>query len=210
MIELLFIRHGATAGNLEKRYIGVTDEPLCPEGIAQMEALKKELEREEYEPELVFASPMLRTRQSCGILCPGRRCMAMEDYCEAVEADCPGVKDRYAVVGDFRETDFGIFEGKTAGELCFDKEYQAWLDTMCTAPIPQGESVAEFKARCVRAFDGVVRRIPDGSRAAFVVHGGTIMAILEAFALPPRAFYDSHIGNGECISCSYNEGHLYL
>ena len=29
MKKLLFIRHGATAGNLERRYIGYTDEPLC-------------------------------------------------------------------------------------------------------------------------------------------------------------------------------------
>ena len=41
MIHLLFIRHGATAGNLEKRYIGSTDEPLCDIGIAQVEALKQ-------------------------------------------------------------------------------------------------------------------------------------------------------------------------
>ena len=39
MIELLFIRHGATAGNLQRRYIGRTDEPLCPAGLDQAEAL---------------------------------------------------------------------------------------------------------------------------------------------------------------------------
>lgn len=41
MIELLFIRHGATEGNLRRRYIGRTDEPLCEAGIAQVKALQK-------------------------------------------------------------------------------------------------------------------------------------------------------------------------
>ena len=31
-LNILFIRHGQTQGNLERRYIGSTDQPLCPEG----------------------------------------------------------------------------------------------------------------------------------------------------------------------------------
>ena len=30
----------------------------------------------------------------------------------------------------------------------------------------------------------------------FVVHGGTIMAILEHFAVPHKSYYDWHIANG--------------
>ena len=36
MPELIFIRHGQTAGNLRHNYVGRTDEPLCPEGIANL------------------------------------------------------------------------------------------------------------------------------------------------------------------------------
>ena len=36
---IYFIRHGATAGNLEKRYIGRTDEELCTEGIERLKDL---------------------------------------------------------------------------------------------------------------------------------------------------------------------------
>ena len=35
MKEIILIRHGATAGNLERRYIGRTDEPLCEQGRLQ-------------------------------------------------------------------------------------------------------------------------------------------------------------------------------
>lgn len=51
-MKCVLIRHGKTAGNLAGRYIGCrTDEPLCPEGIAQL--------REGRYPavERVFASP---------------------------------------------------------------------------------------------------------------------------------------------------------
>ena len=37
------------------------------------------------------------------------------------------------------------------------------------------------------------------SEAALVVHGGTIMNIMENYALPKREFYEWHVGNG----CGY-------
>ena len=38
MIQLYLIRHSMTAGNLKKRYIGRTDESLCPEGIVLLKS----------------------------------------------------------------------------------------------------------------------------------------------------------------------------
>ena len=32
-MKVILIRHGATMGNQEKRYIGITDEALCDTGI---------------------------------------------------------------------------------------------------------------------------------------------------------------------------------
>ena len=34
-------------------------------------------------------------------------------------------------------------------------------------------------------------------RAAFVIHGGTIMAVMEAFGSPRREFYGWQVKNGE-------------
>lgn len=62
MIDIFFIRHGATEGNLRRRYIGRTDEPLCEAGIAQVKALQKR----ELSVDEVFVSPLLRTRQTAG------------------------------------------------------------------------------------------------------------------------------------------------
>ncbi len=185
MISLLFIRHGATAGNLEKRYIGRTDEPLCNIGISQ--ALKiKELN---FQADYLFVSPMLRTCQTAEIVFP---------------------KMPYSVVDDFMETDFGIFEGMTASELSQNRDYQAWIDSMCLAPVPCGESVSDFKLRCCRAFEEVMKSVPDNSCAVFVVHGGVIMAILESYAKPELSFYDYHIENGEYILCEFTDSCIRL
>ncbi|MBQ3380023.1 MAG: histidine phosphatase family protein [Clostridia bacterium] len=179
MIDVIFIRHGATAGNLLRRYVGRTDEPLCAEGIKQALSLKKE----GFTPDHIFVSPMKRTYETAELIFPKRRFIMYEG---------------------FKETDFGIFEGKTARELECCPEYRAWVESGCLSDIPNGESVAHFKERCVKAFDEAIRSVPDGSSAAFVIHGGVIMAILEARATPKRDFYEYHIKNGEYIRGRYN------
>ena len=180
MIQLIFIRHGSTAGNLEKRYIGSTDEPLCNVGVAQVKALRKH----NFQADYLYVSPMLRTRQTAELLFPQKR---------------------YMLVNDFRETNFGLFEGKTAAELSDSSEYQAWVESMCLDPIPQGESVTDFKARCCSAFEKIMKSIPDNSCVAFVVHGGVIMSIMEAYAQPKNGFYDYHIENGKFLICYFDE-----
>lgn len=184
MIKLLFIRHGATAGNLEKRYIGRTDEPLCDVGLTQVEELKKQ----NLQTDSIFVSPMLRARQTAELLFPQKR---------------------YTVIHAFSETDFGLFEGKTAKELSNCPEYQLWLDSMCRDPIPFGENVADFKARCCDAFDAIIHGIPDNTCAAFVVHGGVIMSILEKYAQPKKSFYEYHIENGKYLKCCF-DGEIHL
>lgn len=185
MIRVLFVRHGATAGNLERRYIGSTDEPLCPLGVAQIQRLREENLTADY----LFISPMLRTRQTAERLFP-----------ELIPQ----------VVEGFRETDFGVFENKTAAELSDDVEYQTWLNTMCQGPIPGGEQVSDFKRRCYDAFQACMGKLPQDCSAAFVVHGGVIMSILEAYAQPHRDFYDYHVANGSCVACRYENGVLAL
>lgn len=42
-MRVLFVRHGETTANVEHRYMGQTDSPLTPTGIAQVEAVAKRL-----------------------------------------------------------------------------------------------------------------------------------------------------------------------
>jgi len=183
MKTVYFIRHGATAGNLERRYIGRTDEELCQLGVQQIQELQAP------SVDILFVSPMLRTRQSGELLFP----------------EMPKT-----IVNDLRETDFGIFEAKTADELADNAAYRAWVDANCETPIPNGEAVSAFKTRCVNAFLATMEAVPDGSSVAFVIHGGCIMAILESLAEPKRGFYEYHIGNGKMISAEFDRTSLRL
>lgn len=171
MIELFLIRHGLTEGNKKKRYIGRTDEPLCPEGMKQL--------REVSYPVLnnIFISPMRRCVQTARILYP---------------------QARLHIIDDFRECDFGEFENKNYLELKENEKYQRWIDSGGTLPFPDGESPEEFKRRTLLGFQRVISCCmrSQHDKAALVVHGGTIMNILEAYGIPEKPFYDWHVENG--------------
>lgn len=175
-MELSFIRHGRTPGNAEKRYIGRTDEALIPETRAEL--LERAARGEYGRPMILFVSPMRRCIETARIIFPD-----MEQH----------------VIEEFRECDFGKFEGKNYLELTDDPEYQAWIDSGGTMAFPGGESMAQMSERAMRGFYKAMD-MADGMDAAFVVHGGTIMAILSQIA--GGDFYDYQIDNGECITFS--------
>lgn len=173
-MDIYLIRHGKTKGNLEGRYIGTTDEPLCEEG---KQSLMQMADAKKYPAvEALFVSPMLRCRESAKILLP---------------------KQSISVVSDLRECDFGRYENKNFQELSGDADYQRWLDSNGTLPFPAGEEQSHFRKRCVEAFKTIVAELLEQKKysAAIVVHGGTIMSILEALAEEKKAFYDWQVGN---------------
>lgn len=188
MAELILIRHGKTAGNLLGRYIGSrTDEPLCDEGREELAG--KQLP----EVERLYVSPMKRCVETAEILWPGFDRKKMQK------------------VTDLRECDFGDFENKNYKELSGNRDYQAWIDSNGTLPFPNGESMDAFKSRCLEAFARIVEEVSGAEqewiasgktgifRAGIVVHGGTIMAILEQYGYPKAAYFDYQVKNG----CGY-------
>ena len=180
-IELYLIRHGMTLGNVEHRYIGrQTDEPLSEDGRQQLEKRKDQWAQvcRTWDMPYVFVSPMLRCRQTAEILFP----------------KIPQIE-----IDPWREMDFGEFEGKNYIELQKNPNYQAWIDSNGTLPFPGGESREEFKRRNVTGFQKAVNGcLRNGiSLAALVVHGGTIMNVMEEYADEDRSFYDWHVQNGK-------------
>ncbi len=170
-VNIVLIRHGATEGNLKKRYIGRTDEELCAAGVSEVK------EREYPKVDMVISSPMKRCMQSAALIYP------------SIEA---------VIVENFRETDFGDFEGKNYKDLDGDKDYQAWIDSNGTLPFPNGESREQCDARILGAFERCLNDLPEGvGSVALVVHGGTIMTIMSH--LTGKDYYDFHVGNGEYI-----------
>ena len=180
MREIILIRHGKTFGNTLGRYIGITDEELCPEGREELAALRERGQYRSIRPDLVYVSPLRRCRQTAELLFPG----VPQEICR-----------------DLRECDFGEFENKDYKELSGNPAYQAWVDSGGTLPFPGGESREAFQERCRVEFARVLRALKRqaGSNAVFVVHGGTIMSILSAYAPQGAAdpFYRWQVKNGE-------------
>lgn len=186
--RLILIRHGMTEGNREKRYIGTTDEALCEEGRRVLE--KRKAAGEYPEADVVFASPMRRCLETAELLYPGQEPVVIEN---------------------FRECDFGLFEGKNYRELTGNPLYQAWIDSGGELAFPQGESRKLFQDRCAGGFKELAAvcrswKAPGKGRgtettAAVVVHGGTIMALLDRFGPEGCGYYSYQCGSGEGYCC---------
>ena len=175
MLKLILVRHGETQGNKLKRYIGKrTDEPLCPEAGNMLAQLAYP------EVQAVYASPMIRCTQTAGILFPGKK---------------------LNIIDELAECDFGEFENKNYKELSGDPRYQTWIDSNGILAFPGGESKDECATRNLEGFQRAVSACirEEITEAALVVHGGTIMNIMEQYALPKKEFYEWHVGNG----CGY-------
>ena len=181
-MEVLFIRHLPTPGNEKRQYIGSTDESLS--------ALAAERFREQQLGQGAVRYPQVR----CLTASPMKRCL------ETAELIWPGTPARTEPM--LRECDFGRFEGKTYEELKDEPAYTAWISSGGMTAFPGGESQEAFRQRCA---DGVKKWVriwmSEGVEcAAFVVHGGTIMAALSRLAEGEHGFYDWQAGNG----CGYS------
>lgn len=178
-IELILIRHGVTAENQEQRYLGRTDSGLCEIG-------KKDLEyrvRQHIFPEVrkVYASPMRRCLESAKIIYP---------------------QNSIQIIDEFREMDFGDFEGKNYKELQKNIEYQRWIDSNGILPFPNGESRESFVYRSKAGYLKVIEELKREAilgKTGIVIHGGTIMAILSSFY--GGEYFDYQVKNGQGYHC---------
>ena len=203
-IEVYLIRHGATNANREHRYLGRTEEPLSEEGRKTLKSFQRQgIYPDPASLQALFVSPMQRCRETAGLL--------FGDY-------------EQHIIPEFREMDFGLFEGKNYQDLQGNARYQAWIDSNGTLPFPEGESREEFIARCRRGFEEMLRivtaevigrnekqqnaakqkTLDENLRIAAVVHGGTIMAVCSI--LTDGEYFDFQLGNGEGYRCKVTVG----
>ena len=186
-MELYLIRHWKTKGNLEKRYICITDESILS-GKEREEWVKK-MRSLLPEADCVVTSPMKRCIESAELLYPGKKTEA----CDAL-----------------RECDFGQFENHNYEELKTRPEYRKWMESGGMEAFPGGESREVFCRRCVKGFLSKIKELQERQiqSAAFVVHGGTIMAILEWLDREERSFYEWQAENGTAFYVRVEEDDL--
>lgn len=174
--RLILIRHGETEWNREGRIQGYhADSPLTENGQLQARRLAQCLTSEHIRA--LHSSDSGRARQTAAPI--------------AVAAALEVVYD-----AALRERNYGIFEGRTYGEV--ERDYPEDFRKLRSrdpryAP-PEGETVLQFRDRIVSALERVASR-SGGACAAVVTHGG-VLGILYRHAtgmpLESRRTYSLH------------------
>ena len=177
-MKIVFIRHLKTPGNEKRQYIGRTDEDLSEQAVEVFRQRQEKSISDLYPlVQYIISSPLKRCIQTAGLIYPGQE---------------------ISVEPMLRECDFGEYEQKTYEDLKNEPEYIRWMESGGMTAFPGGEEQTSFRRRCV---DGVkrwiARLLEDGAdSAAFVVHGGTIMAVLSELAEDKHEFYHWQVENG--------------
>ena len=195
-MEILLLRHGKTAGNLQHRYVGRTDEPLCEVGIRELEEKFHTQLKHEGDEIAHFLRTVKKQKHPAFFVSPMRRCVqTFELLSKALEIQEPKV----TIVNDLREMDFGKFEYNNYDELKDNPEYQRYIDSNGLYDFPEGEKLDAFKLRCTASFQKILNQYQAENiqYAIGVVHGGTIMALMEAYAPQKRDFFSWQVKNGE-------------
>jgi len=173
--SLYLLRHGETPLSIERRFSGLGDPELTPNGIAQAEAAAAKLAGKPYGIEVILSSPLKRARTTAEII--------------AARAGLEVVVEE-----GLREADFGAWEGYTFTEIQrrWPDELAAWLADPSAAP-PGGESFG-VAARRVQATGDLLTERYEGRTVLAVSHVTPIKMLLQSALLAPLgALYRMHL-----------------
>lgn len=142
---------------------------LCSEGITLIDRQAPILQK--YKPDLLFVSPMLRCRETAARLFPN---IAQK------------------IVPDFRECDFGQFEGKNYLELSGNAAYQAWVDSGRHAALSRRRIQRSLSSSHLQS-DFYIVQENTVDTIAIIAHGGTMMSILSVYEIQKKDYFDWNI-----------------
>jgi ribonuclease H / adenosylcobalamin/alpha-ribazole phosphatase len=175
---LYLVRHGETVLTPMRKFSGTG--PINPEltekGLSQAAAVAKEIAK--LKPEILIASPLMRTTQTAQAI-----------------ADATGLEIKFDEI--WFELSFGDWDGLSFEEVKekFPDEYQAWLNSSSYAPAG-GESYDEAGIRVEEALEKVAAEYP-GQRVVVVTHNGVIkLAAQIVTGAPTEAVF--HIDAAPC------------
>ncbi len=180
------IRHGLTAANKNDVFAGRTQEPLHPEGVAQLADVGRMLAGRGIDR--IFCGPLARTRQSAGIV-----------------GELLGVPTE----ADEALTEISIphWDGltKEAIRVRFGFEYPTWLDDPAGFYVPGCETIAEVQGRAVAFLEKLFREHP-GQNLLVVSHLIVVRALLLHYLGRPIAdFRAIKVGNAQVATLVRND-----
>lgn len=149
--RILLIRHGQTAWNVERRFLGRTDIPLDDVGIDQAARLGRRLAGTPLAA--VWSSPLARARQTAA----------------AIGHALPEAR---RIEPGLMEMDMGELEGLSGA--AFVERYPdlvvAWRDQPHAVRIPGGEVLSDVQARGLAALERIAATVLPGETVAVVTH----------------------------------------
>jgi broad specificity phosphatase PhoE len=190
---IYLIRHGQTAWNVQRRFLGKSNIPLDDVGKSQACALAERLSF--LSMGTIYSSPLSRARETA----------------EALSQTRPG--SLVKMVQDLAELDQGELEGKK-GE-CLPQDYpeffSEWIQDPADARVPGGETMAECQARAWRALHQALDDSEPDQPLILVSHKMVICTILcRMLDLPIKYFRAIGQGNTAINLLSHGSGGLQL
>jgi len=160
-IRLIFVRHGETESNAERRYMGHEDSPLSALGRAQAAAVASRLAREDIDA--IYSSDL------------GRAAATADAIAEACGL-------RRTLDERLRERHAGVFQGLrlSKAQEMYPEHFAAQRQPSETCSIPGGESALQLQARFTPFLEEICCT-HIGGIAAVVTHGGLIRTLLWHF-----------------------------
>ena len=158
--RLFAVRHGETAWNVEARLQGHTDIPLNDRGREQARRAARSLAEEAID--VVVSSDLSRARETAQAIAEAAGVPLLTE---------PGLRER----------GFGRVEGWTHAEVAarWPEDALRWRRREIDFAPGDGESLRTFHARCVAAFERVVRAHA-GKTVVLVAHGGVLDSLYRA------------------------------
>lgn len=177
-VALYLVRHGVTKWNLEKLYLGHTDQSLLDDSSSSLINLKKFLQDIPFQ--VRFSSDLSRCLQTY-----------------------KRIKENTSVCIDkrIREYNFGSWDGHSHDSLKDNAHYQSWLENWQTVVPPGGESYPAFHNRLSAFLNDLLLDIEQRNsvnNVLIVSHGGVIRLIMEFFE-DNLSYQETKVGNGEAV-----------
>lgn len=156
-MKLIFVRHGETVWNKQRRFQGQSDVPLSALGKLQAVALKERLRCEHIDE--AYSSDLSRAYETAAIMLGDR-----------------GIDVNKTLL--LRERHLGSFEGLTFDEALasYPNDVEAWLKNPLSRP-PSGEGGEELIAR-VKGFIDTLLNSHHNKCVLIVSHSGPIKVAL--------------------------------
>lgn len=149
--RILLVRHGQTAWNIERRFLGRTDIPLDATGLEQAARLGRRFAGTRIDA--VWSSPLARARQTAAPL--GGACPAPVRVDDALV-----------------EIHMGALEGLSGADFVarWPDIAAAWRTEPHAVALPGGERIAEVQERGLDAFARITRTVGPGETVVVVTH----------------------------------------